>query len=75
MPNGPHVGLQEVDKLIMLAMERGYVFPAGVKRWQLLAWAAEAVDARRTNPASFERGDFAELTERHFPGATTRSAA
>lgn len=75
MPNGAHVGIAEVDRLIQLAMERGYVFPADVKRWQLLAWAAEAIDARRSNPATFERADFAEITERHFPGALTRPDA
>lgn len=70
MPNGPHVGLAEVDRLIQLAMERGYKFPAGAKRWQLLAWAAEALDAKRTDPQTYERTELERITAHHFPGST-----
>lgn len=75
MPEVPRVGLAEIDRLILLAAERGYTFPAGVKRWALLAWAAEAIDARRTDEAVFNRSDFERITEAHFPGATKRPPA
>ena len=70
MAEAPHVGLAEVDRLIMLAMERGYRFPAGAKRWAFLAWAAEALDAKRTDAQAYERTELALITERHFPGST-----
>jgi hypothetical protein len=70
MADAPHVGLAEVDRLIQLAMERAYKFPAGVKRWQLLAWAAEALDAKRTDPQTYERTELERITEAHFPRST-----
>lgn len=70
MPEAPHVGLHEVDRLIEAAAEQQWVFPTGVKRWALLAWAAEALQAKRDDPTSFARGEFGAITERHFPGST-----
>jgi len=75
MANAPTVGLAEVDRLIMTAAERGYVFPPGVKRWALLAWAAEAVEARQRDAAAYERTDLERITEEHFPGSTRRPPA
>lgn len=63
----PTVGLTEVDRLIMTAIERGLRFPEGVKRWQLLAWAAEQLEVRRTDPARWERDGMREVHLRHFP--------
>jgi hypothetical protein len=63
----PSVGLTEVDLLIMRASEQGLAFPADVKRWALLAWAAEALQLKRDDLRSFERDGFRELTRRHFP--------
>ncbi len=63
----PNVGLTEVDRLIMKASELGLKFPDGVKRWQLLAWAAEALEMQRTDPAGFARDGLREVTKRHFP--------
>ena len=71
----PTVGLGEVDRLIQTAMERGYTFPPDVKRWALLAWAAEALDAKRTDLVSYERTDLERITEEHFPGSTRRPPA
>ena len=75
MPNAPTVGLVEVDRLILTAMERGYVFPPGVKRWALLAWAAEAVEAKQRDATTYERTELARITEEHFPGSTKRPPA
>lgn len=75
MPNGPTVGLAEVDRLILTAMERGYRFPTDVKRWALLAWAAEALDSKRTDLRTYERTDLERITEAHFPGSTKRPPA
>jgi len=75
MATAPTVGLAEVDRLIQSAMERGYIFPPGVKRWALLAWAAEAIGAKQTDLRSFERTDFERITEEHFPGSTRRPPA
>lgn len=63
----PTVGLTEVDTLITRAGELGLSFPADVKRWALLAWAAEALDLKRTDPARFARDGLREVTRRHFP--------
>lgn len=63
----PTVGLTEVDKLITRAIELGLTFPPGVTRWQLLAWAAESLDLKRSNATEFERGGFTLITRRHFP--------
>ena len=60
-------GLTEVDSLLLTAKHRGLNFPAAVTRWELLAWAAQALELKRTNPASFERDGLRELTERLFP--------
>ena len=65
----PSVGLTEVDTLIMRANELGLKFPPDVKRWALLAWAAEALELKRSNPAEFDRGGFAAITKRVFPTA------
>ena len=63
----PTVGLTEVDTLITHAGELGLGFPPGVKRWALLAWAAESLELKRQNPTEFERGGFAAITKRSFP--------
>ena len=65
----PTVGLTEVDRLIMQAIDLGLKFPADVKRWALLAWAAEALELKRQNPTAFERGGLREITKRVFPTA------
>lgn len=75
MPEVPRVGLAEIDRLILAAAERGYTFPVGTKRWALLAWAAEMLDAKRTDEVTFNRSDFERITEAHFPGATRRPPA
>lgn len=66
----PAVGIEDIDRLIRQAMERGWQFPAGVPRWRLLAWAAEALEARKRDPVEFDRREFARLTEEIFPGST-----
>jgi len=63
----PSAGLTEVDLLILRASEQGLVFPPDVKRWALLAWAAEALDLKRTDPRTFERDGFRDVTRKHFP--------
>jgi hypothetical protein len=63
----PTVGLTEVDTLITRAIELGLKFPPDVKRWALLAWAAEALELKRQNPASFERDGLRAITKRVFP--------
>ena len=63
----PTVGLTEVDTLITRAGELGLAFPPDVKRWALLAWAAEALELRRQNPTAFDRGGLQEVHKRHFP--------
>jgi hypothetical protein len=63
----PNVGLTQVDQLILRASELNLQFPADVKRWALLAWAAEALELQRTDPRAFERDGFRALTRRHFP--------
>ncbi len=63
----PTVGLTEVDRLITQAGELSLTFPPGVTRWQLLAWAAEALDLQRRDPTDFQRGGLRRITERHFP--------
>lgn len=65
----PSVGLTEVDTLITRAAEIKLAFPPDVKRWALLAWAAEALELKRSNPTAFERGGLREITRRHFPTA------
>lgn len=67
----PTVGLTEVDKLILRAVEKGLTFPDGVRRWQLLAWAAEQLEARRVDPGRWERQGMAEIHARHFPPGQT----
>ena len=63
----PSTGLTEVDKLIMRAQELGLAFPADVKRWQLLNWAAEALELQRRDPTAFTRDGFRSITKEHFP--------
>lgn len=63
----PTVGLTEVDTLITRAGELQLSFPPNVTRWQLLAWAAEALELKRQNPTAFERDGFRQVTRRHFP--------
>lgn len=63
----PSSGLTEVDRLIMKTAERGLVFPPDVKRYQLLAWAAEALELQRRDPADFERDGLSRITRQHFP--------
>ena len=65
----PHAGLTEVDRLILKAAELGLKFPADVKRWQLLNWAAEALELQRRDATRFERDGLRELTKQHFPTA------
>lgn len=65
----PSVGLTEVDRLIMRAIELHLTFPPDVKRWALLSWAAEALQAQRTDARAFERDGLREITRRHFPTA------
>ena len=67
MAETPTVGITAVDQLIQTALHRGLYFPPAVKRWQLLAWAAEALEARRINPAAWDRDGLREITTRHFP--------
>lgn len=63
----PTVGLTEVDRLITRAIEQGIAFPPDVKRWALLAWAAEALELQRQNPTAFARDGLREISRRHFP--------
>lgn len=65
----PSVGLTEVDRLIMRAIELHLAFPPDVKRWALLAWAAEAIALQRSDPTKFARDGLREITKRHFPTA------
>lgn len=65
----PTVGLTEVDTLITRAGELQLAFPPDVKRWTLLAWAAEALELKRQNPTAFERGGFRDITRRWFPSS------
>ena len=66
----PTVGLREVDRLILQAMENGTTFPPGVARWQLLSWAAEALSERAIDPKAWARSGFRKITNDHFPGST-----
>lgn len=61
------VGLTQVDRLIARAIDLGFKFPPDAKRWALLAWAAESLEAQRNDPRAFERDGFREITRRHFP--------
>ena len=63
----PTVGLAEVDKLILRAIELGLKFPADVKRWQLLNWAASALELQRQDSVAFTRDGFRNLTKEMFP--------
>lgn len=74
MPPAPlAVGISEVDKLIMLAIEQGLSFPAGQPRWKILAWAAEAMELRRTDPAKFQRDGLRTVHAAHFGAVNTRT--
>ena len=69
----PTVGLTEIDTLILRASEQGLAFPADVKRWALLAWAAEELELQRNQPTDFARGGFRRVWEEWFgPKATPR---
>lgn len=63
----PRVGLAEVDKIILLALEKKLTFPPGTSRWRILAWAAEALEMKRNDPARFARDGLRELHAQHFP--------
>lgn len=63
----PTVGLTEVDRLVTTAIEQNLKFPPGVTRWQILAWAAEALELKRTDPTKFQRDGLREVTRRNFP--------
>jgi hypothetical protein len=63
----PRVGLAEVDKIILLALEKQLTFPVGTSRWRILAWAAEALELRRNDPARFARDGLRDLHAQHFP--------
>lgn len=63
----PSAGLREVDALILRTIELGLTFPAGVKRWQLLNWASEALALQRQDPAAFARDGLRAITREHFP--------
>lgn len=65
----PSVGLKEVDALILKAVELGLGFPDGVKRWQLLNWASEALELQRRDSTAFQRDGFRNITKEHFPTA------
>lgn len=65
----PSSGLTEVDRLILTATHRGLAFPADVKRYSLLAWAAEALELQRRDPADFDRDGLRRITRAHFPTA------
>ena len=65
----PTVGIREVDRLILTAMEKGVKFPSSVARWQLLSWAAEALSERTIDPVAWEREGFLRITRDHFPGS------
>jgi hypothetical protein len=65
----PAVGLIEVDKLILRAVELGLKFPPDVKRWQLLNWAASALELQRQDPTAFARDGLRKLTREMFPTA------
>lgn len=67
----PGTGLTEIDRLILRAAELGLRFPPLVTRWQLIAWAAEALQAQRQDPQAFARGGLREITKRAFPTANT----
>ena len=60
-------GLTEVDSLIQTATHRGLMFPAGVTRWELIQWAAEALKLKIADPVAFERDGLREITRRLFP--------
>ena len=62
----PRTGLSEVDKLILRAQELGLKFPAEVKRWELLNWAASALELQRRDPTAFARDGFRKITKEHF---------
>lgn len=63
------VGIAEVDKLILAAIEQGLTFPVATPRWKILAWAAEALELRRTDPARFARDGLRAVHAAHFPTA------
>lgn len=63
----PSTGLQDVDLLIVTAIHQGLVFPDDVTHWQLLAWAAEALEMRRQQPEAWARDGLEIVTNRHFP--------
>ena len=65
----PSAGLKEVDALILKAVELGLAFPLGVKRWELLNWASEALELQRRDSTAFQRDGFRKITMEHFPTA------
>lgn len=67
------VGIAEVDKLVMLAIEQGLTFPPAGARWKVLAWAAEAMELRRTDPARFARDGLRAVHAAHFGPSTPRT--
>lgn len=69
----PPIGIAEVDKLILAAIEQGLTFPAGGARWKVLAWAAEALELRRTDPARFARDGLRQVHEAHFGPSPART--
>jgi len=70
----PRIGISEVDKLLMLAIEQGLAFPPASARWKILAWAAEAMEMRRTDPARFARDGLRQTHEEHFGPSPPRTA-
>lgn len=74
MPPAPlTIGISEVDKLILLAIEQGLSFPVATPRWKILAWAAEALELRRTDPARFARDGLRQVHSDHFGATATRT--
>jgi len=73
MPEAPKAGIEQVDKLILKALDEGLQFPPAATRWRLLAWAAEELELQRNQPTDFARGGFRRVWEEWFgPRATPR---
>jgi len=60
------IGIEEVDKLVLKALDQGLQFPPTTPRWRFLAWAAEELELQRQLPTDFARGGFRRIWEEYF---------
>jgi len=73
MATTPRAGIEQVDKLILKALEQGLQFPPTAPRWRLLAWAMQELELERQFPTDYARGGFRRVWDEWFgPQATPR---